>query len=116
MKKLLLCLGALLAVPACASNSTVDVLGQKCEQVAVGEQGDIIARCPASAELVKLQAGQPSAMFLSMGPSEEMLADKEHVYVNIVENDCKDGMTGYRVLVANPVMDGTAMYAVLVCE
>ena len=39
----------------------------------------------------------------------------QHIFVNVVPNQCGEGTTGYRVMVKEPVFDGVAMYAVEKC-
>ncbi len=119
MKKLfvlpMLC-GALLA--GCSKDNSVEVLGQKCEKIATGERGDFLAKCPVVPELDAIRNADKNAMFLSVAPSEEVIADVESVYVDVVPANTVEGVAVncYRVLGVNPTVDGEAMYAVEVCE
>ena len=47
--------------------------------------------------------------------SEYVSEDKEHIYVNIVKDECGKDTTGYRIIVKEPVIDGVSMYAVDKC-
>lgn len=121
MKKLFL-LPVLCALTACGSNTdTVVVMGQNCEKVAVGERGDMLVKCPVVEELVAIRNGTPNAMFLSVNADmvnlEEIAADGEHIYVDVVPAGTFEGQASecYRVLAAQPVFDGVAMYATQVC-
>ncbi len=109
--------GALLA--GCNSkDNTVEILGQKCEKIAVGERGDFLVKCPVVPELDAVHNADKNAMFLSVTPSEEILADVENVYIDVVPANTIEGVGGtcYRVLGVNPTVDGEALYAVEVCE
>ncbi len=120
MKKLfvlpVLC-GALLA--GCSSkDDTVVILGQTCEKIATGQQGDFLVKCPVVAELDAVRNADKNAMFLSVVPSDEILADVENVYIDVVPANTVEGVASncYRVLGVNPTVDGDTLYAVEVCE
>ncbi|MBD5400787.1 hypothetical protein HDR61_03525 [bacterium] len=119
MKKLLvlpLLCGALLA--GCSKDNSVEVLGQKCEKIATGESGDFLAKCPVVPEFDAIRNAGKNAVFLSVNPSEEIIADVENVYIDVVPAGTVEGVdvNCYRVLGAEPTVDGEAMYAVEVCE
>lgn len=118
MKKYLLCLLGTCFIGVANGAENFTVMGQVCEQVAVtsDNSGEVIVRCPASAELLQKRDGVANSMFLSITPSDEMLQDTENIYVNIVPNECGPDTIGYRVLVKNPVIDGEQMYANGFCE
>jgi hypothetical protein len=88
------------------------VMGTECEVVAEFEQSTVV-KCAVTPELVAIQAETPTAMFVEGAP--ETYVDAEHIFVNIVPNECGEGTTGYRVMVKEPVFDGVAMYAVDKC-
>ena len=116
MKKLLI-LPVVLGVAACGSEEvkTMTVMGTECEVVKAFETSTIV-KCPVVAELATIQAEAPTAMFIEFGDlAHEQFADAEHIFVNIVPNECGEGTTGYRVMVKEPVFDGVAMYAVEKC-
>lgn len=124
MKKLfvlpVLC-GALLA--GCASqDNTVEVLGQKCEKIATGAQGDFLVKCPLVPELDALRNADKNSMFLSVNADvinfEEIVADTEHVYIDVIPANTMEDVAYacYRVLGLNPTIDGEAWYAAQVCE
>lgn len=120
MKKLfvlpMLC-GALLAGCGTKDNS-VEILGQKCEKIATGDKGDFLVKCPVVPELDAVRNAEKNAMFLSVVPSEEVIADVESVYIDVVPAGTVEGIEAvcYRFLGVNPTVDGEAMYAVEVCE
>lgn len=118
MKKYLFCLLGTCFIGVANGAENFTVMGQVCEQVAVASDnsGEVIVRCPASAELLQKRDGVANSMFLSIAPSDEMLQDTENIYVNIVPNECGPDTIGYRVLVKNPVIDGEQMYANGFCE
>ena len=107
-------MGFAAAILAGCGNKTETFLGVECEKVATGERGDYVLKCPITQETTMIQSQEPNAMFASVNPAE-YAADKEHTYVNIVPNDCGENTAGYRVLVKEPVFDGTTMYAVSFC-
>lgn len=109
--------GALLAACGTKDNS-VEVLGQKCEKVATGERGDFVAKCPVTPEFDAIRNAAKNAMFVSVSPSEEAIADAENVYVNVVPAGTFENINGtcYRFLGVGQVLDGETMYAVEVCE
>lgn len=79
-----------------------------------------LVRCPIVFELEVIQSETPNVMFIEGGVGEKNFSeyvseDKEHIYVNIVKDECGKGTTGYRVIVKEPVIDGTSMYAVGKC-
>jgi hypothetical protein len=116
MKKLLI-LPVVLGLAACGSEEvkTMTVMGTECEVVKAFETSTIV-KCPVVAELAAIQAEAPNAMFIQFGDlAHEQFTDAEHIFVNIVPNDCGEGTTGYRVMVKEPVFDGVAMYAVDKC-
>lgn len=116
MKKLLIL--PLVCLAACSSDNTVDVFGQKCEKIATGERGDFLVKCPVSPELDSIRAADKNAMFLSVNANfEEIAADAEHIYVNVVPAGTFEGVSVncYRVLGTDPVFDGEAVYATEVC-
>ena len=121
MKKITLCgLAAIALVAAGCSKSSdkVEVLGEKCDNVVTFEQGDSIVKCPASENLAAIQAQAPNAMFVQAGELNlvELGADAEHVYVNVIPAGSYDWAqkNEYRVMVKNPTIDGTSMWAVSV--
>ena len=121
MKKIAL-LPVIAALAACGSSvETVEVLGQKCEKIATGERGDMLVKCPVVAELDAVRANPANAMFLSVNGDvvnfEEIAADKEHIYVDVVPAGAVEQVSVecYRVMSAEPVFDGVAMYATEVC-
>jgi len=120
MKKLfvlpMLC-GALLA--GCSSeDKSVEVLGQKCEKIETGKNGDYLVKCPVVPELDAIRNAEKNAMFVSVVPSAEVIADVENIYIDVVPAGTFENVNVncYRVLGANPTVDGEAMYAVEVCE
>lgn len=123
MKKMLvlpvLC-GALLA--GCSKDNTVEILGQKCEKIATGAQGDFLVKCPVIPELDAVRNADKNSMFVSAGKDTvdlaEIAADTENVYVDVVPAGTFENVTVtcYRVLGVNPTIDGESMYAVEVCE
>jgi len=120
MKKLfvlpVLC-GALLA--GCGSqDNSVEILGQKCEKIATGERGDYLVKCPVVPELDAVRNAEKNSVFLSVTPNEEVIADVENVYIDVVPAGTVEGVAAacYRVLGVNPTIDGEALYAVEVCE
>ena len=121
MKKLLVLSVVGLSLAACGSENTVDVFGQKCEKIITGERGDFVAKCPVSPELESIRSADKNAMFLSVNADvvslEEMAADAEHIYVNVVPAGTFEEVevNCYRVMAAEPVLDGEAMYATEVC-
>lgn len=121
MKKMLFILPFALFASACNAENTetVEVFGVECEWVADGEMSSLV-RCPIVPELEAVQGEVPNAMFQDgdfgeKNFSEYVSEDKEHIYVNIVKDECGKGTTGYRVIVKEPVIDGTSMYAVGKC-
>ena len=84
MKKYLLCLLGTCFIGVANGAENFTVMGQVCEQVAVtsDNSGEVIVRCPASAELLQKRDGVANSMFLSIAPSDEMLQDTENIYVN----------------------------------
>ena len=121
MKNLLFVLPVALIVSACNAENTktVDVLGVECEWVAEGEKSSLV-RCPIVPELEIIQRETPDAMFIDgdfgeKNFSEYVSEDKEHIYVNIVKDECGKGTTGYRIIIKDPVIDGVSMYAVDKC-
>jgi hypothetical protein len=117
MKKLLI-LPVVLGVAACGSEEvkTMTVMGTECEVVKAFDASTIV-KCATTPELVAIQAETPNAMFVNKigGIAPEQFADAEHIFVNIVPNQCGEGKTGYRVMVKEPVFDGVAMHAVDKC-
>ena len=123
MKKLMI-IPVLALVAACDSTektpTNVSIMGVDCEVVATGEQGDMLAKCPTDGAFEPILAQGTTAMFLTAGKDDvdlaAMTADVEHVYVNLVDGDCGENTIGYRFMTQNAVVDGSAMYAVVVCE
>ena len=116
MKKLLI-LPVVLGVAACGSEEvkTMTVMGAECEVVKVFDASTIV-KCATTPELVAIQAEAPTAMFDTIeGIAPEQFADAEHIFVNVVPNQCGEGTTGYRVMVKEPVIDGVANFAVDKC-
>ena len=116
MKKLLI-LPVVLGVAACGSEEvkTMTVMGTECEVVKAFDASTIV-KCAATPELAAIQAEAPTAMFDTIeGIAPEQFADAEHIFVNIVPNQCGEGTTGYRVMVKEPVFDGVANFAVEKC-
>lgn len=116
MKKISI-LTCAVALGVCASSAhAVDVLGAECEQVAAGERGDILVKCPVTDALTEIRNGTPDAMFMSVNMDvfdfEQLKAD-DAVYVNVVSDDCGPAGTGYRVVIENPEFDKA--YAVTHC-
>ena len=121
MKKLLLVIPVILISAACNGENTkiVDVFGVECEWVADGEMSSLV-RCPVVSELEVIQSETPNVMFIEgdfgeKNFSEYVREDKEHIYVNIVKDECGKDTTGYRIIVKEPVIDGVSMYAVDKC-
>lgn len=121
MKKLLLVIPVILISAACNGENTkiVDVFGVECEWVADGEMSSLV-RCPIVSELEVIQSETPNVMFIEgdfgeKNFSEYLREDKEHIYVNIVKDECGKDTTGYRIIVKEPVIDGVSMYAVDKC-
>lgn len=115
MKKYVFIGFAAAVLAACGNGSkTETVLGAECERVARGEQGDYVLKCPITPELESLQAQEANAMFLSADASE-YANDAEHIYIDVVKNDCGENTVGYRILVKEPVFDGEKLYAVVAC-
>lgn len=121
MKKLLLVIPVILISAACNGENTkiVDVFGVECEWVADGEMSSLV-RCPVVSELEVIQSETPNVMFIEgdfgeKNFSEYLREDKEHIYVNIVKDECGKDTTGYRIIVKEPVIDGVSMYAVDKC-
>ena len=121
MKKLLVLpmLCGVLGLAACSSSeNTVDIFGQKCEKIATGEQGDFIAKCPVAPELDSIRAADKNSQFLSAVVNfEEVAADAEHIYVNVIPAGTIGNVpvNCYRVLGTEPVVDTTVMYATEIC-
>lgn len=116
MKKLFIL--PVLCLAACGSDNTVDIFGQKCEKIATGERGDFIVKCPVSPELDSIRGADKNTMFLSAQPDMAAIAaDAEHIYVNVIPAGTFEEITGvcYRVMAAEPVLDGETMYATEVC-
>ena len=121
MKILLFVLPVALLASACNAENIkkVDVFGVECEWVADGEKSSLV-RCPIVPELEIIQSETPNAMFVDgdfgeKNFSEYISENKEHIYVNIVKDECGKGTTGYRIIVKEPVIDGVSMYAVDKC-
>ena len=121
MKKLLLVIPVILISAACNGENTkiVDVFGVECEWVADGEMSSLV-RCPIVSKLEVIQSETPNVMFIEgdfgeKNFSEYLREDKEHIYVNIVKDECGKDTTGYRIIVKEPVIDGVSMYAVDKC-
>ena len=121
MKKLSILLGAIVFA-GCAHADTVDVLGASCDQIASGERGDILVRCPANDALREIQAGAPDSMFLSI-QLDEAIKDKQandgdYIYVNILSDElssCAPGVSEYRVLIVDIPADMPSMYSFSKC-
>lgn len=113
MKKYMF-VGFAAAVLAGCGSKTESFLGIECERIAKGESGDYVLKCPATDELKMVQSQEPNAMFASANPTE-YAGDVEHIYINVVPNDCGEDANGYRILAKEPVFDGEAMYAVGFC-
>ena len=116
MKKLLI-LPVVLGVAACGSEEvkTMTVMGAECEVVKAFDASTVV-KCATTPELLAIQAEAPNAMFITLeGMAFEQFTDAEHIFVNVVPNQCGEGKTGYRVMVKEPVFDGVAMYAVEKC-
>lgn len=100
--------------------NAIDISG--CEKISEPSPlGDWIVKCDASEELRKIQSGEANAMFMSSLPKgldsiNEMIADSEHVYVNIVPDDCGPNTTGYRIFKQIEKFEDGVMYATTVCE
>ena len=116
MKKYLF-LGALAAaLTGCGDKvNTVTVFDAESEQIMTSERNDIVVKCPITEQLTAIQGEKPNAMFLSISPTDDIVTDAEHIYVDIVEGDCGENTTGYRIMVQNPVLDGETLYAVTKC-
>jgi len=102
------------AILAGCGSKTESFLGIECEKIAKGDAGDYVLKCPVTDELTMVQSQEPNAMFKSINPTE-YAADVEHIYINVVPNDCDEGTSGYRILAKEPVFDGETMYAVGFC-
>ena len=121
MKKVLT-LASVLALAACGfsqeqiAQHDADFAG--CERVDTSKT-HLVYKCPANMErFAEVKAQEPTAMFMdgSALNFDEVNADKEHVYVEVVaknDGDCKDGFH-YRTMV-KPV-NGEEMYAVISCK
>ena len=115
MKKLLLIL-PVVALAAC--NQQPKTLISGCENVG-SDEFSTTYKCPVSEELVAIQGAEANAMFKSGNIDlNAAAADAEHIYVNVsAEDKCPaEGQVAYRVMVKNPVLDGKAMYAVVICK
>lgn len=116
MKKSIIIGAVSLAMLGCGADAeTVAVFDAECENVMTGERGDVVVKCPITEQLAATQNETPNAMFLSVNPTTLSALDAEHVYVNIIDDDCGENTVGYRVIVQNPVYDGEAFYAVAKC-
>jgi len=118
MKKFGVMAVAAVALAACGDSNTIDVLGQKCTKIATGDKGDVVVKCPVNEDLTALRSVAADSMFLSAQVNfEEVAADKENVYVNVIPAGTLEGKgTCYRVVVNEPVFDGEKMYTMQVCE
>lgn len=121
MKSLLFVLPVALIASACNAEKVkaVEVFGIECEWVADGEMSSLV-RCPIVSELEVIQSETPNVMFAEgdfgeKNFSEYVREDKEHIYVNIVKDECGKDTTSYRIIVKDPVIDGVSMYAVEKC-
>lgn len=113
MKKYMF-VGFAAAMLAGCGNKTETFIGAECEKIAKGENGDYVLKCPITPELAMVQQQEPNAMFASVNPTE-YATDAEHIYVNVVPNNCGENVPGYRVLVKEPVFEEGKMYAVSFC-
>jgi len=122
MKKILST--TILSLVICTGAGALEI--DNCEKFGdAGIRGDWVVKCDNTDKLMQLQADEPAAMFLSApgGLTEftdilnDMMADTEHTYINIVPNGCGPDTTEYRILKHNMVeyKSGTP-YAVLICE
>lgn len=116
MKKYMFIGFAAAVLAACGNNDkkTETVMGAECERIANGPNGDYVLKCPITPELESLQTQEANAMFQSSFDTE-YANDAEHIYVNVVENECGENTVGYRILVKEPVLDGEQMYASGTC-
>ena len=119
MKKIILCAASVFVIAACGRANAVTVMDAQCDQIAIGERGDVLVRCPVTEQLAGLQAATADSMFLSVPLDAADLADNEHIYVNVLsdaDNYC-DGGTEIRVLVRGfvPDWDNMPMYTVSHC-
>ncbi|MBR1380663.1 MAG: hypothetical protein IJ560_03705 [Alphaproteobacteria bacterium] len=116
MKKFGAMVIALGALAACSGNDAIDVMGQKCTKVAMGENGEMLVKCPVTEDLTGLRAVEANAMLITADANvEEIAADKDSIYMNVVPATETIG-TCYRILVNEPVFDGTTMNALEICE
>ncbi len=113
MKKYMF-VGFAAAVLAGCGEKTETFIGAECEKIVTGERGDYVLKCPITPELTMVQTQEPNALFASVNPTE-YASDAEHIYVNVVPNDCGDDVAGYRVLVKEPKFEEGSMYAVSFC-
>ncbi len=119
MKKLLFVLPAALIISACNAEHTVNVMGVECTHLADGRMSSLV-KCPITPELELIRSEIPTAMFQEGDFAEKhfteyMAENPDNILVNIVPEDCGPNTTGYRILVKEPVLDGTAMYATFKC-
>lgn len=113
MKKYMF-VGFAAAVLAGCGDKTETFIGAECERVATGENGDYVLKCPITPELAMVQQQDANARFASVNPTE-YATDSEHIYVNVVPNDCGENTAGYRILAKEPVFNEESMYAISFC-
>ena len=97
-------------------SKTETLMGVECEKIATGERGDYVLKCPSAPKMEKFRSMEANAMFLSAGDPASYVADKEHIYINVIKNGCGDNTIGYRILAKDAVFDDGVPYAVNVCK
>lgn len=115
MKKVALLL-PVVALAACGQETKT--LISDCELIETPDTASAYYKCPMSEELAAIQTMEANAMFNSVEGlnMEEVVADAEHVYVNVYGTCETEGQVQYRIMVKEPKIDGTTMYAVAVCQ
>ena len=121
MKKLFVCGAAVAMLAGCSSKpETVQVFDADCEKVATFEQGDMIVKCPVVEGLSVIQAQEANAKFVQGGDLNlnEMAADAEHIYVNVIPAGSYEwaAKPEYRVMVKEPNFEGEAWAVSVVTE
>lgn len=115
MKKVALLL-PVIALAACGQEPKTLISG--CEKITTADETSAYYKCPVTEELTAIQTIEPNAMFNSVEGlnMEEILADAEHVYVNVYGTCETEGQVQYRIMVKEPKVDGASMYAVAICQ
>lgn len=113
MKKYMF-VGFAAAILAGCGEKTETFVGAECEKIAKGANGEYVLKCPITEELTMVQQQEANARFAGIDPAP-YVADAEHIYVDVVPNDCGEKTSGYRILVKEPVFDEESLYAVSFC-